>query len=367
VKPRLVCLLQLPPPVHGTTVINAQVAASKRIAERFDVDVVPLRFADTIDDVARPSLRKLGRAITAAVTLGRTLARSRASAVYFTPAGAGGAFYRDLVFVAIMRAFGVPRIYHLHGKGIAQQLVPRWRRALYRWSFDDAYVIQLSPLLAADVAGLVPDDHLAFVPNGIADEAPVRAPERSTATPRVLFLSSLAEAKGPLVLLDALGLLARRGVAFEATFAGAPERECLRVFTERLNELRLGDRVRYIGPVYGADKHAVFDDHDVFAFPTCHEAFGLVLLEAMQHRLPVVATREGAIPDIVIDGETGVLVPTRDAAALADGLERLISNPELRRDMGLRGRARFEAAFTASRFETTLAETLDQLVARARV
>lgn len=365
-KPRVLCLLQLPPPVHGTTVINAQVVRSRRLAERFELDVVPLRFADSIDDVSRPSARKVARAVSAAAQLGVALLWRRPDAVYFTPAGSGPAFYRDLLFVGLMRAFGVPRVYHLHGKGIASQLRHGWKRALYKWSFAGAWVIHLSPMLANDVEALVDATHLMFVPNGIADHASIAAPNRTRARPRILFLSSLAEAKGPLVLLDALGQLRARGLAFDATFAGAPQNATLAAFEQKVELLGLDDRVTYVGPVYGAAKEALFAEHDIFVFPTCHEAFGLVLLEAMQHSLPVIATREGAIPEIVADGETGFLVPPREPALLADRVERLLADPELRRNMGERGRARYEARFTLAHFERSLTDTLAQIVMPAR-
>jgi glycosyltransferase involved in cell wall biosynthesis len=87
----------------------------------------------------------------------------------------------------------------------------------------------------------------------------------------------------------------------------------------------------------------------------------LVLLEAMQHSLPVVSTFEGAIPDVVEDGVTGFLVLQRDAIALAEKIELLIKNPELRTSMGIAGRKRYENNFTISIFENRLKEILNAL------
>lgn len=357
-RQRLLCLVQLPPPIHGTTVVNDIVVRSSVLAERFDVDVLPLQFAESVEDISRPSLRKAARALTTAVRLGARLARVRPDAVYFTPAIDGPAFYRDLLYVGLMKAFAVPRVYHVHGKGIADQLSSGWKRALYAWVFADARVIQLSPRLATDTAGIVPAEHVEFVPNGLPDRGQAGARVEHDGPPRILFLSALVEAKGPFVLLDALAQLRARGCAFEATFAGTAQPAALAQFRDRVAERGLASHVSHVGPRYDRDKHALFREHDIFVFPTLHEAFGLVLLEAMQHELPIVATDEGAIPDIVVDGETGFVVPPRDAGALAARLERLVESRALRTRLGERGRARYLELFTISRFEERLTASL---------
>ena len=88
---------------------------------------------------------------------------------------------------------------------------------------------------------------------------------------------------------------------------------------------------------------------DVFLLPSLREGFGLVLLEAMSRRLPIVASRVGAIPEIVIDGETGILVEPRNADQLARAMSRLLEDRALRKYMGLLGAARLEEHFSVER------------------
>ena len=87
----------------------------------------------------------------------------------------------------------------------------------------------------------------------------------------------------------------------------------------------------------------------MFVLPSLYEPFGMVLLEAMAHGLPCIGTKVGAMPEIIADGETGLLVPPVDASALADALERLLTNHDVRRRMGLAGRSRLEEQFTWNR------------------
>ena len=195
------------------------------------------------------------------------------------------------------------------------------------------------------------DTRLHYMVNGLEDLPP--AARHPHDPPRVLFLSNMLAAKGPARLVEALAVLARRGVRFDATFAGAPG-DGLAEFEAAVARHALGSHVRYLGPVAGPAKDALFRDHDVFALPTSNETFGLVLLEAMRAGLAVVSSREGAIPEIVVDGHTGFIVDPYDIAALADGVARLLADRELRDRMGEAGRARFLENYTLERFEARL-------------
>ena len=95
--------------------------------------------------------------------------------------------------------------------------------------------------------------------------------------------------------------------------------------------------------------------------PSFDEAFSLVLLEAMQFGLPVVASNVGGIPDIVADNVTGYLVPRQDACALSEKLIALINNFELRTSMGIAARKRYEENFTMDKFESRFLNILNQV------
>jgi glycosyltransferase involved in cell wall biosynthesis len=351
--------MQLPPPVHGAAVMNHTVATSTLLASHFELEVLPLAFAGSFQDLRRPSIRKLSRMLGIGARLAYSLVARRPDAVYFTLTPTGNAFYRDCLFIAVMKLAGVPRIYHLHGKGIRTLLSTAWRRRLYAWAFRDARVVHLSDRLADDIEGLVPRERVMIVPNGIADRnVPARA--HRIGSPRLLFLSNMGESKGPFVLLEALGELRARGIDFEATFAGASHHDFLDRFTETIRRLGLERRACYVGPKYDEQKYRLFDEHDIFVFPTSNDSFPLVTLEAMQAGMPVVTTYEGALPEIVEDGATGLLVAPRDPAALADRLAMLIADTRMRQQMGARARLRQQQNYTLAMFEHNLAAALAQ-------
>ena len=178
---------------------------------------------------------------------------------------------------------------------------------------------------------------------------------------KILFLSNLNESKGVYILLKACFLLQQKGLDFECDFVGGEGDISKEQFHKRVIEYYLNERINYIGQLYDEAKQKTFAEADIFAFPTCYETFGLVNLEAMQNQLPVVSTLEGGIPDVVENGVTGFLIPTNDAEALAEKLEILINDPDLRSKMGKAGRKKYEKEFTLDIFEQNLNNILHQV------
>lgn len=99
-------------------------------------------------------------------------------------------------------------------------------------------------------------------------------------------------------------------------------------------------------------------------FPTYYhnECFPLVLLEAMQHGKACISTNEGGIPDIIKDGENGLIAERRNAESLADCIQKLLDDPELRKQMGGNGYQKYQNQYTLKAFERRMCNILEQLV-----
>lgn len=351
-------MVHLPPPVNGVTVMGDQVVHSQLLRDGFNLEVLPLHSAASIADVGKFRPAKFLLIVYQAWELWRYCLLRHPALVYFTLTPNGKAFYRDLLYVAIMKLFRLRRLYHLHGKGISKAVTGPLAAALYNWAFRGAQVILLSPALYEDAAQVVKRSQCHFLANGITDPwaGSYRPVVHRSGPTRILFFSNLVVNKGLYVLLEALALLKERGILFHATFAGVWESQAVeKEFGRMVQEKGLQKLIELCGPKYGDDKRHTFAGTDIMVFPSYNDAYPLVVLEAMSHGLPVVSTLEGAIPDMVLEGETGFLVPCKDPLILAERLTRLVVDPVLRERLGQAGRKRYCEYFTSAIFESNLA------------
>jgi glycosyltransferase involved in cell wall biosynthesis len=196
---------------------------------------------------------------------------------------------------------------------------------------------------------------LRVVPCGIDPRAFAPPARREPGGPlRVLTVARLVPGKGHAVLLAALSLLRAQGIDSVATFVGdGPERDGLERLAE---ELRLD--VRFAGAVGQDELRAYYDDAQLFCLPTFAEGLGVVLIEAMASGLPVVSTQVMGVPEVVEDGETGLLVTAGRADLLAASIERLALAPELRERMGQAGTRWVREEFDIERSASALARLL---------
>jgi phosphatidyl-myo-inositol dimannoside synthase len=131
---------------------------------------------------------------------------------------------------------------------------------------------------------------------------------------------------------------------------------------QRARELGLAEQALFTGFVSEATLAALYRRAAVFAMPSRGEGFGLVYLEAMRAAKPCLAARDTAAAEIVLDGETGLLVDALDPDELAAALTRLLASPDLAHRLGEAGRRRFEQVFTPTHFRQRLRPLLERLV-----
>ena len=228
--------------------------------------------------------------------------------------------------------------------------------------FKNADVVFLSKLLVPQYENYLKKENIHICPNGIyetLDHEP--KVEKSNVIPKIFFLSNLIISKGVLILLDAIKILKDKGYQLECDFVGNESFDLTtESFNKEINNRGLSECVKYHGKKYGADKIAYFQNADIFVFPTFYsgECFPLVLLEAMEYKLPLISTNNGAIEDIVIDEVNGFVCKQQDLQGLALSIEKLINSKELREKMGEEGYKIFKQNFTIKSFENNLNEII---------
>lgn len=262
--------------------------------------------------------------------------------------------WRKGAFVLLAGSLGIPVIIHLHGaefedyvmhrgtgrRRLATALLARARKLIVLGSYwRDFLVRELG----------VAQDKIVILHNAVPDMP--RAQARNNAECSIVFLGVVGVRKGVPALLKALALPQMQNLPWKMVIAGNGE---VAAYRQMAQDLGLDQRTRFTGWL-GEDKaRVVLEAADIFVLPSRREGLPMAILEALSYGCPVVATPVGSIPDAVINGETGLLVPIDDPGALSVALAKLVSDTACRAQLGTHARRLFEEKFAIGAYNKTL-------------
>lgn len=371
-QPRILFILHLPPPVHGAAMVGKYIHDSELVNSEFECRYINLTTASSLEDIGKVGLSKVESFCKLLQTIRREIKNFKPDLVYVTPNAKGGAFYKDFWVVQMLKRMRCRVVVHYHNKGVSSRQDSWFDHQLYKNFFKGIKVILLGKPLYKDVEKYVKKEDVYICPNGISDSVENQLVERCNEILHILWLTNIMKTKGVLEYLDALQILKERGVAFMADFVGGLTVEMTGdEFEKALIAHGLMDCSCYAGKKYGPEKEDYYRKADIFVLPSYTEAFPLTILEAMRWGVPVVASNVGGISTEVVDGETGFLIggkkPVMDnmfrpnALELADKIEILLTDKELRTRMGRNGMDKFRKEFTLEVFEKRFVEILSQI------
>lgn len=361
-KKKILGVMQLPPPIHGASIINQSIKYSDYINQHFHLDLIPLHFTN-LNNIGHFSFYKVWKMIKYFFIIFYKLLFNNYHAVYFTLSPVGIAFFRDIFYVTIFKLFRKDIIYHLHGKGIKQRMQSREIYSmLYNFVFNNTNVIHLSEILFNDLSKVNSKYNKFVVGIGINLKEKLNT-KKINEVLKILYLSNIEKTKGVLDLIKACEILYNKGLKFKLNVVGGIVKSIPKDKFDRILEDKK-EYINYLGPQYGDDKEKILNNSDVFVFPTYYpnECFPQVVLEAMRAGLPVISTFEGAISEIIDDGKTGYLVKQRNINELAEKIAILIKDKELREKMGKAGRKKFLERYTLEKFEKNMVRVFDQIL-----
>lgn len=362
-KSKILFILHLPTPVHGSAIVGQYIKDSKVVENAFDTRFINLSTSLTIDEIGKNPIVKISRYFKIVFKVISCLLSFKPETVYLAITAKGVGFYKDLPLALLVKIFGKKLVLHYHNKGVSNYQDRTFDNLLYKVLFRKTKVILLSENLFEDISKYVSKKGVYYCPNGIPT---IEYPKNdnyllNNSTTQLLFLSNLIESKGVYILLEALALLKNEGVVFHCNLVGGVGDISIDQLSSKIRNLKLESYVTYLGKKYGKEKYDIFQSSDCFIFPTYYETFGLVNIEAMMFALPVISTNEGGIPDVVKNNETGFIVEKKNPVALAERIKQLIKDPELAKQMGLKGRVRFLEHYTLEIFEKRLVHILNQI------
>lgn len=298
---------------------------------------------------------RLLRFVVSPFALAAAIVRHDAEIVHINTSLNAKAYWRDVVYLLAAKLCGARVVYQVHGGSLKVFASKPLTTAFVRWAarWPDVIVV-LSQVERDAWRAIAPTQLVEALPNGI-DGTPYQRYNRShSGVLRLIYIGRLASAKGLDETIEGLRLAKSRGVAARLVIAGTgPEESRLRGL---VREAQLHNEVVFAGAAYGDDKARLLAEADALMLPSYSEGLPYALLEAMAAGVVPVVTPVGAIPDVVKDGEHGVLVPVRDAEALARALAGLSADRMALARMGAACRKRVASGYSIERVAKDFSE-----------
>ncbi len=267
---------------------------------------------------------------------------------------AKGSTFRKALIASIARLLGVPYVVHLHGSGYDEfwtNLGP-WARTIAGPLFAHAsrvIVLGRTWQKFVQTQGLCAAQKIIVLPNATqAKASPLRNPCPSSV--RILFLGKLGQRKGAHILLEALHRLRDVG-EWQAVLAGNGD---VTSFRQTVQKMSLDKWVSIKDWQTASATQSLLLQSDILVLPSFAENLPMSVIEAMAAGLAIVATPVGAVPDIIEDGKSGILIGTGDVSALSNALSTLIRDRNLRDRLGTAARAFHREHLNLARYSQRL-------------
>lgn len=290
----------------------------------------------------------------------RLLAKAPEIRIVHIHGASRGSFYRKYVLFLIAKYLFRRRvIYHVHGGGFHHfyEQSGRFIQGRIRHFVDHADVlICLSDSWKRFFLERFWPMQIMVLPNAVESVITRREAEQDKVI--FLYLGKIGERKGIYDLLRAASLLNIHNNRFEIWIAGDGATQALHHLIESIG---LQETVLYKGWVTGHAKEELLRKATVFVLPSYNEGMPVSILEAMSYGMPVIATDVGGIPELVKNGESGLLIKAGDKTALSAAMERFISDRQLVRDMGKASAAIIRQRFVFEQTKITLEKLYTEL------
>jgi glycosyltransferase involved in cell wall biosynthesis len=371
VRPKVLIVGPLPPGFGGVqSMVEMQLHSC--IAEEFELHVVDISKKVLRIIVENPTwrstiyfLRDLRRLIRALILI--------RPVIVIVHAASSLSFLRDWAFMMLSRLSGAKVICHYHGTlhtrfpscetSSGRRIGRMLMRAAHR-------IIVVGPTYQRRMGEAWHRPDIVWAPNVVdinlfSDRTLMQpVPWLTAGEQSVLFVGRLSAAKGIWDLLNAVPLVLQRYPKTQFLLVGLAENTACEADLHREVERRgLKGRIVFLGPLMGREKARAFLASHMLVVPSWTEAFPLVIPEAMAAGIPIIATEVGAIPDFVINGADGFLIPAHDPSALADRICCLLNDDGLRTSIGRRVRHRAAAEFSIDVGCRKVASVVRELVA----
>jgi glycosyltransferase involved in cell wall biosynthesis len=200
--------------------------------------------------------------------------------------------------------------------------------------------------------------HVETIPNPLSDVFFEQMDSYTTETnpiPTILYTGRIEYRKGSLVLIEAFGMLLKTLPEAQLYIAGARHNSISEdQWQQALYDAGVSDNIHQLGHIPFEELGKYYRKASVFVMPSYYETFGISVIEAMAHGLPVVASSAGALPELVKDSVNGLVVEPGNARTLSDALLNILTNPKKAIELGKAGKEIVRLSYTSSSVVTGL-------------
>lgn len=357
-KTKILFWAQLPPPLHGASLRNKAIFESKIIRDEFELVYVPFNYSNSIEELGKFAFKKVYIFLKLFIKLIWKSIRKDFDVVYFTYSFRRNGVLRDTLFVILFRIFRIPIIFHFRNKGAKVLSLNNLMNKLISFSLKRGFFICLSEIAVKDIEDFIDKENLYIVNNGIQPTSlSYKKKENLNDDIKLFFISNLRHEKGVFTLLEVYKELQTKVPRSLSLSIVGEEGDISYAELETYITQHKLHNIKLLGPLYGSSKYEIFNNSDIFIFPSRNEVFPGVVLEAMQFALPIVATNVGAIPDIIKSQENGIICDVDNVDEIVSGILKLIDDQEFSKKIGDKAQSDFYENYTLKSFEKNMLST----------
>lgn len=356
-KKKIIVVGQTPPPYGGQALMIEYMLDAN--FETIEFHHVRMCFSREMNERGKLSLYKITHLFDIIFKTIFLKIKHKVDVLYYPPSNAPKvSVFRDLIFLFFTRFFFKKTIFHFHAAGVSE-FIEKQNFLIKKIAF---FILKCPDLAISSSPYNPPDARFlkakreVIIPLGIPnviDDTIFKSRIKDNRVLNILFVGLLNATKGEGYLVDAIANLKLKGYEINLRIAGKFETEDYeKEFFNKIKTLNLEDNIEYLGVITGNSKQDAFLNTDLFCFPSffISESFGIVLLEAMMYKLPIIATRWRGIQSIVEDSKNGYLVDIKNATQLEEKIELFLKSPDLLTSMGECSQELFLKNYTVSSY-----------------